>query len=91
MTNNGGYKLEYLEKYQQRPSKPPGKNNKGGKNQRGCLARSLILLVQLGLLGLLLGVLAFVGTYIYLSNELSDSIDQVLAYRGTGVGGPPLF
>ncbi|MBK7895091.1 MAG: transglycosylase domain-containing protein [Candidatus Promineifilaceae bacterium] len=91
MTNNGGYKLEYLEKYQQRPSKPSGQNNKGGKNQRGCLARGFILLVQLGLLGLLFGILAFVGTYIYLSNELSDSIDQVLAYRGTGVGGTPRF
>ncbi|MCA9920215.1 MAG: transglycosylase domain-containing protein, partial [Anaerolineales bacterium] len=91
MTNNGGYKLEYLEKYQKRPSKPSGNKNKGGKNKRGCLARSIILLVQLGLIGLLFGILAFVGAYIYFSNELSDSIDQVVAYRGTGVGGTPRF
>ena len=91
MTNNGGYKLEYLEEYQKRPSKPSGNKNKGGKNKRGCLARSIILLVQLGLIGLLFGILAFVGAYIYFSNELSDSIDQVVAYRGTGVGGTPRF
>lgn len=91
MTNNGGYKLEYLEKYQKRPSQPSGNKNKNNRNKRGCLARGFILLVQLGLIGLLFGVLAFVGTYIYLSNELSDSIDQVVTYRGTGVGGTPRF
>ncbi|WP_420641052.1 transglycosylase domain-containing protein [Candidatus Leptofilum sp.] len=91
MTNNGGYKLEYLEKYQRRSSKPSGNKNKGDKNKRGCLTRALILFVQLGLLGLLFGILVFVGAYIYFSNELSDSIDQVVAYRGTGVGGTPRF
>ncbi|MCA9953731.1 MAG: transglycosylase domain-containing protein [Ardenticatenaceae bacterium] len=91
MTNNGGYKLEYLEKYQGRPQKPSGNKNNPNKKPRGCLSKTLIILVQLGLIGLLFGVLAFVGAYIYLSNELSDSIDQVVAYRGTGVGGTPRF
>jgi membrane peptidoglycan carboxypeptidase len=91
MTNNGGYRLEYLEKYQGRPPKPSGNKNNPDKKPRGCLAKSLIVLVQLSLIGLLFGVLAFVGAYVYLSNELSDSIDQVLAYRGTGVGGTPRF
>ena len=91
MTNNGGYKLEYLEKYQGRPQKPSGNKNNNNKNQRGCLVKTIILLVQLGLIGLLLGILAFIGAYIYLNNELSDSIDQVVAYRGTGVGGTPRF
>lgn len=91
MTNNGGYRLEYLEKYQGRPQKPSGNKNNPNKKPRGCLAKSLIVLVQLSLIGLLFGVLAFVGAYVYLSNELSDSIDQVLAYRGTGVGGTPRF
>ena len=91
MTNNGGYKLEYLEKYQGRPQKPPGNKNNGNKKSRGCLAKTFIVLVQLSLLGLLLGILTFVGAYIYFSNELSGSIDQVLAYRGTGVGGTPRF
>ncbi|MCP4421973.1 MAG: penicillin-binding protein [Chloroflexi bacterium] len=90
MTNNGGYKLEYLEKYQGRsPKQPDNKNN--GRKKRSCLTKTFILLVQLGLIGLLLGVLAFIGAYIYFSNELSDSIDQVVAYRGTGVGGTPRF
>ncbi|MCA9945364.1 MAG: transglycosylase domain-containing protein, partial [Anaerolineales bacterium] len=89
MTNNGGYKLEYLEKYRGRPQKPSG--NKNDKKKRGCLVKTIILLVQLGVIGLFLGILAFVGAYIYLSNELSDSIDQVVAYRGTGVGGTPRF
>ncbi|MCA9957295.1 MAG: hypothetical protein KC434_21350, partial [Anaerolineales bacterium] len=87
MTNNDGYRLEYLEKYQKRPQKPSGNKNNGNKKSRGCLAKGFVLLVQLALVGLLLGVLAFIGAYIYLSNELSDSIDQVVAYRGTGVGG----
>ncbi|MBK8903826.1 MAG: transglycosylase domain-containing protein [Anaerolineaceae bacterium] len=91
MTNNGGYRLEYLEKYQGRPQKPSGNKNNPDKKPRGCLAKSLIVLVQLSLIGLLFGVLAFVGAYVYLSNELSDSVDQVLAYRGTGVGGTPRF
>ncbi len=91
MTNNGGYKLEYLEKYQSRPQKPSGNKNNGNKKPRGCLAKIFILLVQLSLLGLLLGILTFVGAYIYFSNELSGSINQVLAYRGTGVGGTPRY
>ncbi|MCB8926790.1 MAG: transglycosylase domain-containing protein [Ardenticatenaceae bacterium] len=91
MTNNDGYRLEYLEKYQKRPQKPSGNKNNGNKKSRGCLAKGFVLLVQLALVGLLLGVLAFIGAYIYLSNELSDSIDQVVAYRGTGVGGTPRF
>ncbi len=91
MTNNGGYKLEYLEKYQGRPPKQSGNKNNNNKNKRGCLSRAIILLVQLGLIGLFLGILAFIGAYIYLNNELSDSIDQVVAYRGTGVGGTPRF
>ena len=91
MTNNGGYKLEYLEKYQGRPQKPSGNKNNPDKKPRGCFTKTLIVLVQLSLIGLLFGVLAFVGAYVYLSNELSDSIDEVLAYRGTGVGGTPRF
>jgi membrane peptidoglycan carboxypeptidase len=91
MTNNGGYRLEYLEKYQGRPQKPSGNKNTPDKKPRGCLAKTVIVLVQLGLIGLLFGVLAFVGAYVYLSSELSDSIDQVVAYRGTGVGGTPRF
>jgi membrane peptidoglycan carboxypeptidase len=86
------YELTYLEKYRGRQPKPGGKNNKhGDKKPRGCIMRVVILLVQLGLIGLLLGVLAFVGSYIYLSNQLSDSIDRIVAYRGTGLGGTPRF
>ena len=91
MTNNDGYRLEYLEKYQGHSPKPPGDKKNNGKKSRGCLAKAFILLVQLSLVGLLLGIFAFVGAYIYLSNDLSDSIDQVIAYRGTGVGGTPRF
>lgn len=91
MADNGGYKLEYLEKYQGRPQRPSGNKNNGGKKPRGCLAKTFILLVQLSLIGLLMGILAFIGAYIYLSSELSDSIDRVVAYRGTGVGGTPRF
>ena len=53
--------------------------------------RMFILGVQLSILGLLLSVVAFVAGYIYLSDQLSDSIDQVVAYQGTGLGGTPRF
>lgn len=94
MGNNSEYKFEYLEKYSGQPDKPPrkqGKNNKNGKKKRGCIARIFILMIQLGLVGLLLGIIAFIGGYIYLSDQLEESIDQIAVYQGTGVGGTPRF
>ncbi len=88
-SNNSGYKLEYLEKYNQPPRKPtPKKEPK--PPPRGC-ARVFIFLVQLGLIGLLLLFLGFMGGYVYLSTQLAGAIDQVTTYRGTGVGGTPRF
>ena len=88
-----GYQLEYMQKYRdpspgsgnkkQEPAKPPQKRH-------GCV-RVLIWLVQLGLIGLLLGVVAFIGGYVYLSGQLSDAIAQVETFRGTGLGGTPRF
>ena len=82
----GDYEFKYLR--QQKPaSQPPDKKD---KKPHGCV-RALLFLVQLGLVGLILGVLAFLGSYVYLSNELSGAIDQVVAFRGTGLGGTPRF
>ena len=55
------------------------------------MARFFILMIQLGLLGLFVGIIAFVGGYIYLSDQLAESIDQIAIYQGTGVGGTPRF
>lgn len=52
---------------------------------------AVLALVWLGLAGLLLAVLGFIGGYIYLSNQLEDSIAQVTDFRGTGLGGTPRF
>lgn len=90
MTNDSEYQFEYLHKYKQQQNQSPKKNGKKPKKGGGC-RRILIVLVQLGVLGILLAIIAFVGGYIYLSDQLSDAIDQVVAYQGTGVGGTPRF
>jgi membrane peptidoglycan carboxypeptidase len=92
MSNNSGYRLEYLEKYQQRPSTPsPDKKTPPEKKRPSGCARLLIILVQLGLLALLLGVVGAIGGYIYLNNQLADAIAQVTSYQGSGFGGTPRF
>jgi membrane peptidoglycan carboxypeptidase len=62
----------------------------GARLARGC-GRLVILSVQLGLIGLLLAVIAFLGVYLYLSSELGSAIDQVVLYQGQGPGGTPRF
>lgn len=83
----GDYEFKYLRQYQPAPKQQPDKKD---KRPHGCV-RALLFFVQMGLVGLILGVLAFLGSYIYLSNELSGAINQVVAYRGTGLGGTPRF
>lgn len=83
----GDYEFKYLRQHQPAPQQ---KSDKKDKKPRGCV-RVLLIFVQLGLIGLILAVLAFIGSYIYLSNELSGAIDQVATYRGTGLGGTPRF
>jgi membrane peptidoglycan carboxypeptidase len=82
----GDYEFKYL-RQQQPASRQPDKKD---KKPHGCV-RILLFFVQVGLVGLIMGVLAFLGAYMYLSNELSGAIDQVVAYRGTGLGGTPRF
>ncbi|MCP5100095.1 MAG: penicillin-binding protein [Chloroflexi bacterium] len=53
--------------------------------------RFIIICIQLGFIGLLFAIIAFIGGYIYFSDQLSDSIAQVVAYQGTGLGGTPRF
>lgn len=89
MTNDGNYQFEYLKKYQQPGGKKPVPQKP--KKKRGCLARLLILAAQLSLIAILLGILGFIGGYLYLSNQLADSIEQVVAYQGSGAGGTPRF
>jgi membrane peptidoglycan carboxypeptidase len=86
----GDYEFKYLQAYQQREKKPSQKRPSDPQKPHGCL-RLLTLVVQLGLIGFLLGVAVLIGGYFYLSNELSGAIDQVVAYRGTGLGGTPRF
>lgn len=91
MSNNSGYDFEYLEKYRSHQSPKKSRKKKPEKKQRGCVSRLLILGFQLGVIGLLLGVLAFIGAYIYLNSQLEDAIAQIETYQGTGVGGTPRF
>ncbi len=92
--SNGDYKFEYMEKYRGAPGKQGGKpagKPKGGKQKRGCLMTLFLIMVWTGLAGLLLAVLGFVGAYVYLTDQLEDSIAQVTDFRGTGLGGTPRF
>lgn len=90
MSNKSGYQLEYMEKGKKRPSSPKPSAPKEKKKPPGCI-KLLIILVQLSLIFLLFGVLASVGGYIYFSNQLSDAIEEVVTYRGSGEGGTPRF
>ena len=56
----------------------------------GCW-RLLVLTLQLGVIGALLAFIGLTVSYAYFSNELSDAIDRVVAYQGTGPGGTPRF
>jgi membrane peptidoglycan carboxypeptidase len=88
-----GYRPEAKEPLLPQPDHPSGKESGpggGSRVARGCY-RLVILTVQLTLIGLLVGVIAFFGTYIYLSNELSGAIAQVVSYQGQGPGGTPRF
>lgn len=89
MSNDGSYQLEYLNKAYKRPSSPPPPPEEK-KKPRGCV-RLLLILVQLSLIFLLLGLLTAVGGYFYFSNQLSDAIQTVVTYRGSGAGGMPRF
>ena len=90
MSNNSGYKLEYLTPNPGSSKKPPNKKN-NGNSSRGCLSKLFIITVQLALIGGVVGIILVIGVYVYMSNELSDAIDQVVAYQGTGLGGTPRY
>ncbi len=57
---------------------------------QGCFRILTMLVIMVGII-LLLGLAGFIGGYIYLSNELSSAIDQVVQYQGQGPGGTPRF
>ncbi|MCP4427870.1 MAG: hypothetical protein GY803_25585 [Chloroflexi bacterium] len=82
----GDYEFVYL-RQQKESKKRPGDE----KKKRGGCGRFFLILAQLGLIGLIMAVLAFIGGYVYLSNQLSGAIDQVVAFRGTALGGTPRF
>ena len=90
MSNDGGYKLEYMDKVRKRPLPNSPKTPKEKKKTSGCV-RLLIILVQLSLIFLLIGGMAAIGGYIYFSNQMSDAIETVATYRGSGAGGTPRF
>ncbi len=75
---------------EKRSSSPKTASQVKEKKRGGC-GRALLILFQLGFLGLLVGAALFAGGYMYLSSQLTDSIDQVTAFRGTGLGGTPRF
>lgn len=65
---------------------------------QGCLRRvasgfwrSIVLLVQLGVIGIFLGILALAGGYAYLNNQLTEATERVVSYQGSGPGGTPRF
>ncbi len=90
MSNNGGYKFEYLNPQREPSKKPSGKKN--NKNSAGgCLKKTFIIFVQLILIGFVFSIVLMIGAYVYMSNQLSDAIAQVTEYQGTGLGGTPRY
>ncbi|MCP4356479.1 MAG: penicillin-binding protein [Chloroflexi bacterium] len=79
-----------MEKYRGQRQKPSGKKKKK-PSKRSCLSTILITLAWLALAGLFITIVISIGGYIYLSAQLEDSIAQVTAFRGTGLGGTPRF
>jgi penicillin-binding protein 1C len=57
---------------------------------RGC-ARTILLLVQFGIILIVLGFIAAGAAYAYLSQELAGEVEQVVNYQGRGPGGTPRF
>jgi penicillin-binding protein 1C len=76
------------------PPAPLVRDQLGGASARrklaGCGRFVLILLIVFAFV-ILLGVIGFIGGYLYLSHELSGAIDQVVLYQGQGPGGTPRF
>ncbi|UCG24692.1 MAG: transglycosylase domain-containing protein [Chloroflexota bacterium] len=68
----------------------PRRGKSGREKLAGC-GRFVLVLLVLGAFGLLLGVVFLIGSYLYLSNELTGAIDQVVRYQGQGPGGTPRF
>lgn len=90
-TDDGGYQPRYVgNALSQAGSGGSPRRNSSQKKREGC-SRIIFALLQLALAGIFLALLLFVAGYIYLSNQLADSIDQVIAFRGTGLGGTPRF
>lgn len=62
-----------------------------GRRLASCLGRVLLLGIQLGLAGLLVGLIFAAGGYFYLSRELAGAVAQLAVYQGSGPGGTPRF
>ena len=67
-----------------------GRSANAGRLARGC-GRFLVLGLQLSLIIMLLALATTGVAYAYLSNQLSDAIDRVVSYEGSGPGGVPRF
>ncbi|MGD8586469.1 MAG: transglycosylase domain-containing protein, partial [Chloroflexota bacterium] len=72
------------------PALDPGAGAGARRRLSGCGRFFLILLIAAAF-GLLLAIVGLIGGYVYLSNELSDAINQVVLYQGQGPGGTPRF
>ncbi len=77
------YEFKYLQQYQPPPPPPP--------RQLSRSTRILLFLLQLGLAGIILAGLLFFGSYLYFSRQLAGTIQQVITYQGSGLGGTPRF
>ncbi len=77
------YEFKYLQQYQPPPPTPP--------RQLSRWTRILLFLLQLGLVGIILAGLAFFGSYLYFSRQLAGTIQKVITYQGSGLGGTPRF
>ena len=77
------YEFKYLRQSQPPPPPPP--------RQLSPTVRILLLLFQLGLAAIILAGVVFFSSYIYFSRQLAGTIQQLITYQGSGLGGAPRF
>lgn len=78
----------YQFKYLPQPVTPSPKAP--AKKPKGCL-RLFNILLEIVLICMAIGLLSIIGGYLYFSHQLASSIDQVVSFQGSGLGGTPRF
>ncbi len=76
--------------YLQAPTPTPKRAKRAKKGRSGCVRLFSFLLWSI-LISMIAGIVVAVGGYYYLSQQLAGDIEQVVTFRGSGLGGTPRY